>query len=132
MDRRNVDPYLEETLIIPVGVDLAQLGGNAVVFSQKEHVLAEQHHLLVDTQITCGRRKIQLTFQIQIEGSTSIRNVPARKQKRSLLGRTQFWSGSSVLGGRRSFKPLERKTGLVRIRPPFISRRLRVTSTEVP
>lgn len=45
--------YLVETFVIPLRVDLSQLGGNAVVFTQHKNVLSGQHGLLVDTEITC-------------------------------------------------------------------------------
>ena len=49
-------PHLEETLIVPVGVDLGQLGGQAVVLPQPHGVHAGQRHLLVDPDVTCESR----------------------------------------------------------------------------
>lgn len=43
--------YLEDALVVPVRVDLAQLHGNPVVLSHEDGVKTHQHHLLVDTRI---------------------------------------------------------------------------------
>jgi len=44
--------YLEETFVIPFGVDFVEFTGDAVVFAENEDVHGGEHHLLVGTGIT--------------------------------------------------------------------------------
>lgn len=43
--------YLIERLIIPVRVDFAQLVRNAIVFTHKNRMQSDKHHLLIDARI---------------------------------------------------------------------------------
>ena len=44
--------FLEETFVVPFGVDLVEFASDAVVFTEKKDVHRGEHHLLVDTGVT--------------------------------------------------------------------------------
>ena len=73
----DVARLLEDALVVPVRVDLSELGGDAVVFAQHDGVQRHQHHLLVDARIT-GQEAVRVLVGA---GASGIRRVQfGRKQ----------------------------------------------------